>query len=180
MVRLTGGIILKEGLLFGALFFLKGASMVTYLPEMIMLITVAVVLSVAAIYDIIGGQIPLMLFPVFLGFFMALSIVVRSFDPLDSLLGMAIGAVAFVLLAWLYDGGGGDIIMMSGLGWCLGAVRFVYVTLAASVFYFLFFLCVLLYYAVRKRAKEALKKQYPYAPFVLAGYMACLCAGLLL
>ena len=84
--------------------------MVTYLPEMIMLITVAVVLSVAAIYDIIGGQIPLMLFPVFLGFFMALSIVVRSFDPLDSLLGMAIGAVAFVLLAWLYDGGGGDII----------------------------------------------------------------------
>lgn len=136
-------------------------------------------LLIAAVYDLLGGEIPIHLFPMLFGLFFGLSFITGDFSFLSSTLGLILGAFLFWIMARFFDGGGGDIIMMSVLGWCLGLRPFVRLVFVSSALYFVFSICLLAVGAIRrKRLKELIKEQYPYAPFVLAGYLICLFAGL--
>lgn len=139
---------------------------------------IAVFLVIAAVWDIKGGTIPGHLFPCLFGLFVPLVILSDGFYWLSSVIGLLIGMLCFYIMARFFDGGGGDILMMSVLGWCLGARRLVYIILLASGVYLLFSLGVMVVYLIqKKKVREALTNQYPYAPFVLIGYVICYFAG---
>ena len=144
-------------------------------------VVIAIFLIIASLYDLTGGMIPMHLFPCLFGLFAPLVILSENFSILNSVLGLLIGMFCFYIMARFYDGGGGDILMMAVLGWCLGAKRLVYIVLLASGVYLLFSLIVMAVYWLRKKAvREALTNQYPYAPFVLIGYGICYFAGWLI
>lgn len=144
--------------------------MTTYFPY----IVIAVFLIVASVYDIIGGMIPLHLFPCLFGLFVPLVIFSDGFNLLSSVLGLLLGLFCFYIMARFFDGGGGDILMMAVLGWCLGIKRLIAVIFLSSGIYLVFFIGLALVKLLKKRKlKELLREQYPYAPFVLGGYILC-------
>ena len=77
-----------------------------------------------------------------------------------------IGFTAFTVLALFFKGGGGDIIMMTVVGFMLGPVILMHITIAASVF------SIIYYY-------NSKKTQIPYAPCVFLGYIFCFLGGYL-
>lgn len=144
-------------------------------------IVIAVFLIVAAVYDIIGGMIPMHLFPCLFGMFFPLVILSDNFSLLRSLAGLFLGVFCFYIMARLFDGGGGDILMMAVLGWCLGIKGLIYIILLSCGCYLVFFLvmlCVRIF--SKKNVREILREQYPYAPFVLVGYIICCLLGWLI
>lgn|GEM_PF-1312383 len=140
-------------------------------------VAIAVALVIATYYDCKSGVIPIFLFPVLPAVILPLAVVSGQMDIVYSFIGLLIGALTFWSLAFFFDGGGGDILMMSALGWCLGIRGIIILILASSVIYAVFATIVIGIYAIKKRAKEALEKQYPFAPFVLAGFLVCLLFG---
>lgn len=149
----------------------------TYFPY----IVIGIFLTVAAIYDVIGGMIPLHLFPCLFGLFIPLMILSDDFSLLNSLIGLIVGVFCFYIMARFFDGGGGDILMMAVLGWCLGINGLVRIIFIACALYFVFFLGILIVWVIqKKKVREILSKQYPYAPFVLVGYVICCLHGWLI
>jgi len=151
-----------------------------YTYQICTVVAITVALVIATYFDCKGGTIPIFLFPILPAIILSLSIASGQINIVNSLIGLLIGAVTFWALAFFFDGGGGDIVMMSVLGWCLGVRGIIILILASSVIYAVFATIVIGVYAIKKRAKEALKKQYPFAPFVLTGFFACLLFGWLL
>lgn len=148
------------------------------LSQYMLYVIIAIFLAVAAVFDLHDGTIPLPLFPTLFALFVPLAVMSENFNPVSSFIGLLIAFFCFFILARFFDGGGGDILMMSVLGWCLGARNLVCLIFAAGGFYLVFSLFVALIYLLRKRpVREALKAQYPYAPFVLAGYAVCFVSG---
>ena len=84
-----------------------------------------------------------------------------SFDWVSSLLGTGMCFIVYLILAMFCGGGGGDIIMMSMLGWCLGARTSVYIILFSS---FIYFIALIVH--------NDKKKKLPYAPGVFVGTLA--------
>jgi len=137
-------------------------------------IVITVMLVIATYFDCKYGTIPIILLPILPAIILPLAILSGQTAMIDSLIGLLIGAAAFWAIALFFEGGGGDILMMGVLGWCLGVRGIIILILASSVLYATFATSVIVVYAIQKRAKDALKKQYPFAPFVLAGFFVCL------
>lgn len=148
-----------------------------YLPYLI----ITVFLVIAAVFDARGGVIPVYLFPCLFGVMIPILVLTGDFHVFSSFVGLLLGLFCFLIMALFFGGGGGDILMMAVLGFCLGAKKLVYIILLAGCVYLLFSLLVILLRLLRKKTVcEIWKKQYPYAPFVLIGYIICYLAGWLI
>ena len=146
----------------------------TYLPYLM----IAVFLIIAAVFDACEGRIPIFLFPCLFGLFAPLVVLTGDYNLLNSFAGLFVGLLCFYIMAQFFDGGGGDILMMSVLGFCLGVEKLIYVILLAGCAYLLFALAVAAFRLIRKKpVHEILTRQYPYAPFVLIGYAVGCLAG---
>ena len=141
------------------------------LYEIVMNVLLLTALIIAAIYDYNRRIIPIFIFPVLFLFITLLSVLTGQFHFWDSLLGVYIGFISFLMMAVFYGGGGGDIIMMSALGGILGSRDVMYLIFASGLIYVVFSLIVLTAFSMKGKCRDALKKQYPYAPFVLAGWI---------
>jgi len=137
-------------------------------------IAILVILLIATYFDCKDGTIPILLFPLLPALIVPISVIYGQPEIINSLIGMLIGAATFFILAIWFEGGGGDILMMGVLGWCLGIRGILILILVSSVTYTIFATAVIGVYAMQKRTKEALRNQYPFAPFVLAGFILCL------
>ena len=140
-------------------------------------LVIFVVLIVATYYDCKSSIIPLYLFPVLAGVVIPLSVIHGQPQIADSLFGMLIGICTFFFLALFFKGGGADILMMGVLGWCFGVHGTIILILASSGIYALFATIMLCYCYFIKKEIDVLRKQYPFAPFVLTGYVICLLFG---
>lgn len=140
-------------------------------PGLFVPILVLLTLAIAAVCDAETGQIPMFLFPVLWALCLPLTFFSYQFDLVDSVVGCLIGVGIFFVLAIFFDGGGGDILMMGVVGWCLGIRETVYLILLSSLFYLIFTLSVFGYRLTKGKPGNILTSQYPYAPFVLCGYI---------
>ena len=140
-------------------------------------LAILAVLLIATFYDCKSSIIPLYLFPTLVAAIVPLAVISGQPQITDSLIGMLIGTGTFLTLAIFFKGGGADILMMGTLGWCLGVRGVIILTLASSVVYSVFASIVVLYCLFKKRPREFLHKQYPFAPFILTGYIVCLLFG---
>lgn len=96
---------------------------------------------------------------------------------LFAVVGAVTAGITYFIPALLGKGGGGDVIMMAAIGFCIGIYQIVYLIIFTSVFYLCFLLIRLSKEIVENNdgaAKDILKKRYPYIPFVLAGWMLLL------
>ena len=143
-------------------------------------LAIIVVLLIATYYDCKDSTIPIYLFPVFTAIIVPTSIIYGQPILIESMIGLLIGTVTFLGLAIFFDGGGADIMMMGILGWCLGVHGIVTLILISSAIYTIFATGWLCYRAFIKKEKGSLRKQFPFAPFVLSGYIICLLFGWLL
>ena len=142
-------------------------------------IAILIVLLIAAFYDCKSSIIPLYLFPILIAAIVPLAVISGQPQITDSLIGLLIGTGTFLTLAIFFKGGGADILMMGTLGWCLGVRGTLILILVSSAVYSMFVTVHVIYCVVRKKPKDFLHKQYPFAPFVLTGYIICwLCGGL--
>ena len=128
-------------------------------------------LTVAAVYDATTGEIPIYLFPVLWAFCLPFTFFSYQFNLLDSIIGCLISVGVFFVLAVFFNGGGGDILMMGAVGWCLGICGTVYLILLSSLLYLIFSFGVFGYRLIKRKPLNILTQQYPYAPFVLCGYI---------
>jgi len=140
-------------------------------------IAIFTVLLIAAFFDCKSNSIPLFLFPTLMAWVVPLAVMSGHPQIKDSLVGMLIGTGAFLILAIFFKGGGADILMMGVLGWCLGARGTVILILVSSSIYIIVATVIVFYSKFIKKEKGVLRKQYPFAPFVLAGYISCLLFG---
>lgn len=123
-------------------------------------------LSYSAYTDKKRGEIPIWLFPFLLAIFLLFRF--NEINWFDSLIGLFIGFVTFLAMAVFFNGGGGDVIMMSSIGFICGVKPLLYISMIASVI-------LLIYYSFHKN-----KKEVPYAPFVLIAYIIFLIGGFII
>lgn len=123
-----------------------------------------VALIIATITDIKTKTIPLWLFPLTL--LLSITVDLMSNYKLTfpiKFSGMLCMFLLF-LLASRFGGGGGDIIMMSVLGWIVGLRYSLYISFIAFIIY------ILSLFAVKNICKRKdYKFNLPFAPFVLSG-----------
>jgi len=140
-------------------------------------LAIFIVLLAATYYDCKSSIIPIYLFPILAVIVVPLSIIHGQPLLIESLMGLLIGVGTFMFLALLFKGGGGDIIMMGILGWCLGIRGTLMLIFLASGIYTAVATVLICYCAFIKKEKNVLRKQYPFALFVLAGFMIGLLSG---
>ena len=127
----------------------------------------------SAHFDYKNNTIPIFVFSILLAFIIPISVIAKQFNIIESIFGTLIGISVFLLMALFFEGGGGDVLMMGVLGWILGIRGIAFLILASSLTYCSFATGAMLVNCVCKR-KNDLRKQYPFAPFVLVGYVVYL------
>lgn len=123
-------------------------------------------LVLASITDTKKREIPIWLFPSLVAVYITLHVAMGTMQWINSLVGLFIGALAFTIAALFFQGGGGDILMMSAIGFVYGPVILSHITIGASIG------CIC-YYCITKQ------KNIPYAPIVLISYILCFAGGYL-
>ena len=109
------------------------------------------------------GEIPIWIFPFLLVIFISFRF--NEINWANSLIGLLIGLITFLTMAIFFDGGGGDVIMMSVIGFICGVKPLLYISTIASGI-------LLIYHFTHKD-----KKEVPYAPFVLFAYIIFMIGG---
>lgn len=153
------------------------------LPDWITIVGLTLLLGYCAYQDIVNQTIPILWVGIALGVITALSFLSypNQIDLMNRVFGAVIGFVPFLILALSAKGGGGDAILMGTVGWFTKAFGFCYILLFATGFYLLYFGIRCLVYVKRGiPCKQALSEQYPYAPFVLCGWILYLIFGAVL
>lgn len=123
-------------------------------------------LSYAAYTDKKRGEIPIWLFPFLLAIFTLIRF--NEINWFDSLIGLFISFITFLAMALFFNGGGGDVIMMSAIGFICGVRPLLYISMLASGI-------LLIFHLTHKD-----KKEVPYAPFVLLSYILFMIGGLII
>lgn len=150
------------------------------LPNLITIIVLTITLIICAYTDFTKVTIS----PIILCSCLAIEtgirfLVYRDHDWVNSLLGAIIGFGVFFVLAVASKGGGGDALLMGTLGWCVGLYNFACVFVLTSGCYLLFFIGKAIIAKTQHTSmKEILQAQYPYAPFVLFGWIIFLLIGI--
>lgn len=125
-------------------------------------------LIIAAVTDCKSRKIPIPLFPITVCTDVLVRVCMRGITR-DLILGLVTGLIAFfvyVLFALFAKGGGGDAIMMGGIGVILGLLDTLKVIAYAGIIY----ICAaLIVHIVRKKKLSHIF--FPYAPFILSGYI---------
>lgn len=104
--------------------------------------------------------------------FLCLALLLAAFldqpkDYVQSLFGLLIGFVPFFIIALAGHGGGGDALLAGAVGWTMHLYITAYTLLFSTALY-----AVVLIIAVLVTGDK--KKQFPFAPFMLAGWIASL------
>lgn len=120
-------------------------------------------LTIAAVTDIKTQKIPILLFPITL----ALLIAVLKPD-MDHICGGILLGVTFLMFALFGNGGGGDVLMMAVVGYQMGVRAALWCGLMSYTCYALF---AVGYYITRKKKNRDKKKQFPFAPFAMLGFL---------
>ena len=149
------------------------------LPHIIIIFTLTIGLSYIAWKDYKEQEISFIALGAMIVFSVFAMLYSNTFNYLDLGLGVLIGIIPFSLMALTSKGGIGDIFLMGTLGLILGSRGIIYLILLSGLFYLIFGLVIIYYFSKEEKGsfKEGLKKQYPYAPFVLMGWMAYLVIG---
>jgi len=105
---------------------------------------------------------------------LCLALVLAAFidQPKDyamSLLGLAVGFIPFFLMAIAGNGGGGDALLAGAVGWSTHLYLAAYTLLGATFLYAFVLLIVVI-------VTKDKKKQLPFAPFMLSGWLLSLFA----
>lgn len=96
---------------------------------------------------------------------------------LYALWGMILGTLPYFILALAGKGGGGDAILMGCIGFAIGILNIIYLIIFTSALYVLFLLGVIIARKANRKSLDSpdqmsIKKiRYPYAPFVLSGWV---------
>lgn len=129
---------------------------------------ILVSLFIATYTDIKTKTIPVFLFP-------AISLIgviylsyQRNYDVKSSFLFALFTFISYLILALFFNGGGGDIIMMTSLA-LLFNKEILYVILISHTI-----MCIVSFVLYVKRKK---KETLPFAPFVLVAYIIYLIGG---
>lgn len=124
----------------------------------------------ATVTDCKSRKIPIALFPATILIDLACRICTIGFtrDILFYMITAVVTFFVFVMFA-LFAKGGGDAIMMGGVGFVLGLLDTLKVVAFAGVIY----LCTALVIHLAKK-KKLKYISFPYAPFVLAGFLVLL------
>jgi leader peptidase (prepilin peptidase)/N-methyltransferase len=118
--------------------------------------TMLIALIMATFTDIKRREIPIWIFPTLSVLFIILNFSQMNWK--ESFVGFSLAFLSFLFLAIFFEGGGGDIIMMSCMGFILGIKNITYIIIFSSM------LCILYYFITKKNDS-------PYAPFALGGYL---------
>lgn len=169
--------------------------MYVYLPNTISLILITMVLMVSAYIDYHSMEIPLE--TVLCGFFLSMvnTVLQQDLDLIRSFLGLGISLLIFLPLTLTHKCGGGDLVVMALLGWCLTANGILYVLIFSITIYILMGL-----YTIwklersdkeseedsengsekdqKKTKKEALQMRIPFIPAVFFGWLLYLILGI--
>lgn len=122
-------------------------------------IPVIISLGFATYKDIKTLEVPIYLFFITTAAITLIRMLMQpTYNWIDSVLGLIVCGLVYFLLALFFEGGGGDIVMMAMIGWCLGIRNALFVVMFASFIYFIW-----LMFTSNK------KKTLPYAPGVFVG-----------
>lgn len=129
-------------------------------------IILAVSIYVAAVIDYKTRTIPIFLFPISgIIFTVSYLLINGTFSFLNGLIAAVIGILSFLALALFFDGGGGDIIMMATIGWCVGIKTFIYIVIISCIINNI----VVIYLKTRKK-QSITKTTVPFAPSVALSF----------
>lgn len=115
-----------------------------------------------AIIDSLTGKISIVGFLVMGISVTSMQVITNSFDIFSSLFGLFLGGITYLVSAYFFSGGGGDVIMVAVLGWCVGINNLIYIVIIASLVYLIQIVCKNL----KDKKKPVNKIQMPYAPAV--------------
>lgn len=95
-------------------------------------------------------------------------------------LGFILAALPYFIMALCGKGGGGDVLLMGCIGFAIGAVNTIFLIIFTSIVYVLFILYRIVKAIINKKdSTDILKLRYPYAPFVLIGWIILLVSVIL-
>lgn len=130
----------------------------------------------ATVTDCKSRKIPIALFPstILIDLIVRICTAGVTRDIFFSVITGVVIFFVFVIFALFAKGGGGDAIMMGGVGFVLGLLDTLKVIAFAGVIY----LCTALVVHIVKK-KKLKYISFPYAPFVLAGFVVLelICIG---
>lgn len=135
-------------------------------------IVVFILLSVSTVTDIRKKEIPIFLWVISTVVTVGLMIFLGSFQYINLITAFAL-AILFFIEAKFFNGGGGDIVMMSCIGLLLG-IPSLHITLISVVTVLIF------YFLSRSWDDEFDTTEIPIAPYVLLGETILLLGGKLL
>lgn len=134
------------------------------MPNILTYVLLLIAVYVAAFTDLRTKTIPIWLFPT-AGILVLILRLFYVFDGwIDCIVASIIMGVVYFLSAMFFHGGGGDIIMMSVIGWCVGFEMSVNIALVSNI---VFLLIILL--RSKKWKKSWKTMTLPYAPSVAIG-----------
>jgi len=138
------------------------------MPEMIW--SVIPVVAHEAYTDYKTGKLNPWIFAIMVLAILPCAILLNPYLWLNCLIGGIVGGIAYLFVAIFFKGGGGDIVMMSAIGFCIGLRYFTLVIVISSIFQLI---ATLIKAKIKK--KKIRKTQVPYAPSVLFGLV---CVGI--
>jgi len=130
-----------------------------------------VVFFVIATYkDVRHREIPIILCGIITAISFALHMVFKT-GHIEFIIAAAGLAIIYFIQCVLSTGGGGDVIMMTMLGFCIGITGSLVTIICSGVYTFVYIMCV------RIKTKSVCNVEYPMAPFVFSGFMTYMVLG---
>lgn len=139
---------------------------------MVISIVLFIMLLIATIQDIKSRQISIIIFPITFGVCLVFNII-QGTPPLLLLAGGLSYGLFTAILAIKKKIGWGDCLLIAVLGGCLGWFRITEILIIAC-------LAAVVYAVYRKVKKKEVKIQYPFAPFLLIGFVADMIYGFII
>lgn len=145
------------------------------MPDVFSVIMISAMLAICTYTDIKKNLIPLpivLTIPfIILGYRLAFH---HQINWMSAIFGLVLGAIPYLMVALMGKGGGGDVILMGMIGFLIGAQNIVYLVICTTVIYLIF--SIVCWVKNHKNA-DAIKKRYPYAPFVTIGWICFMVLG---
>lgn len=144
-------------------------------------IPMLLLLFISAVTDYKYKIIPIYSYVILAIYYLIIALLNNIFNPINSIVAAIISFIVFGLMAWKANGGIGDIFMMVGLSFCLGIQHSLYLIVFSSIFFILSFVVEWIVEINKHKNKHQhfnftkfYKKERPFAPSVLCGYVVLL------
>lgn len=144
------------------------------LTDCIVYALVAIVLLWSAYKDWKTYELPIVHYPALVVCVTIIRLYTDTMEWIPSILGLFTAIVTFGVLAVFFKGGGGDIIMMAAVGWCIGTVNLGFVIFSSWIVYLI---GGFIYCKIKKLPMS--RMQLPFAPAAFVGMILFIAGDLL-